>query len=69
MNRNSNQIIFASVTLDKKQTNRTTHISLQTNQIGSTNKATGAYNNDNQSLKLRNIALIYNNEDEPSNQS
>ena len=54
------------VTLDRKQTNRTTHISLETNQISSTNKATGAYNNDDQSLKLRNIASIYNNEDDAS---
>ena len=69
MNRNSNQIIFASGYPRQKQTNRTTHISLQTNQISSTNKATGAYNNDDQSLKLRNIASIYDNEDEASNQS
>ena len=52
----------------RQKTNKQNH-TLQTNQISSTNKATGAYNNEDQSLKLRNIASIYNNEDEASNQS
>ena len=69
MNRNSNQIIFASG-YPRQKTNKQNHTHImQTNQISSTNKATGAYNNDDQSLKLRNIASIYDNEDEASNQS
>ena len=41
MNRNSNQITLASGYPRQNTTNGTTHISLQTNQISSTNKGTG----------------------------
>ena len=70
MNRNSNQIIFASG-YPRQKTNKQNHTHITANKPNRqyTNKATGAYNNDDQSLKLRNIALIYNNEDEASNRS
>ena len=56
---NSNQIIFASFSLDTNTNGTESHI-LQTNQICSTNKSniTCVYHNEDQSLKLRNIASI-----------
>ena len=65
---NSNQIIFASVSLDTN-TNRTEsymYISCKQIKYAVQTRATCAYHNEDQSLKLRNIGsiiLLNNDED------
>ena len=65
---NSNQIIFASVALDTSTNGTESHVYISCKQIkyAVQTRATCVYNNEDQSLKLRNIAsvLLHNNDEE-----
>ena len=57
---NSNQIIFASVSLDTHTNGNESHVYISCKQItyAVQTRATCVYHNEDQSLKLRNIASI-----------
>ena len=64
---NSNQITFASVTLDTNTNGTESHpLSLKQIKYAVPARATRVYNNEDQSLKQRNIAsiILHNNDEE-----
>ena len=65
---NSNQIIFASVSLDTNTNGNESHVYISCKQIkyAVQTRATCVYHNEDQSLKLRNIAsiILHNNDAE-----
>ena len=65
---NSNQIIFASGSLDTNTNGTESHISCKQIKYAVQTRATCIYNNEDKSLKLRNIASmilpVHNNDEE-----